>query len=83
MNINKLPQQIRAKIKNNVEKIETLNSAELLDYSKQLQKQDIDTNVSDYLFQAIDKRRDSFNTVKKTTECRDSEMIKEFQRVKR
>jgi len=85
MNIDKLPKQIKQKLKSNVQKIATLKSSELLDYSKalRLQKDEIGLNVYGYLLNAIDERRDSFNTVKKTSECRDSEMIKEFQKVKR
>jgi len=78
--MNTLPQQIRQKLKSNIQKIETLNSSELLEYSKTLQrkKDEIGIEVCDYLFEAIDARRDTFNIAQKSVECRDSEMVSKF-----
>ncbi len=83
MNIEKLPQEDRKRIKAHEAKIGELNSAELLDYSKALQRQKslIGVNVCNYLFEAIDARTKQLNTQSiKVVQCRDRDMVKQFQK---
>ena len=81
MNIEKLPQDIRKKLQANISKINTLNSTELLEYSKTLRalKDEIDQSTREYLFQAIDARCEAINSgLDIKAKCRDKEMIEEF-----
>ena len=81
MNLEKLPQEIRVKIKAHLSKINTLSSTELFSYSKELKhlKDEIGSNVSEYLFKAVHLRTLSINSgldVKR--ECCNQKMIKDF-----
>ena len=81
MNINKLPLEDRQKIKANINKIAKLNSSELLSYSKLLnaQKDNINTNVRNFLFEAIDARTDTINsTSMQVIESENDRMVKMF-----
>ena len=83
MNINQLNQDDRKRIRLNENKIKTLSSTELLEYSKSLQglKDDLGTNVSDYLFIAIDRRIDVINSnSEQRQENKNQKMIREFKR---
>lgn len=63
MNVDKLPQDIRKKIKANTDKINTLSSTELLEYSRDLYhlKADLGTNVWNYLFECVEVRKNDLN----------------------
>ncbi len=81
MNINKLPLEDRQKIKANINKIAKLNSSELLSYNKLLnaQKDNINTNVRNFLFEAIDARTDTINsTSMQVIESENDRMVKMF-----
>lgn len=81
MNINKLPLEDRQKIKANINKIAKLNSSELLAYSKLLnaQKDNINTNVRNFLFEAIDARTDTINnTSMQVIKSENDRMVKMF-----
>ena len=64
MNIKKLPRDIQQKIKKHEDKISTLNSAELLSYSKSLRalKDVLEVNVCNYLFEVINERTKLINS---------------------
>lgn len=81
MNTEKLPQDIRKKLQANVAKINTLNSTELLEYSKTLRalKDEIDQDTMEFLFCCVDKRIEAINSgLDIKAKCRDKEMIEAF-----
>jgi len=81
--LNKQPREIQTKINAHLRKIATLNSTELLDYSKSLNglKSEIDTNTRDYLFEAVWARTDSINSgVDKIMKCKYDKMVKDFKK---
>ncbi|MEA2090968.1 MAG: hypothetical protein U9O83_01220 [Campylobacterota bacterium] len=81
--LDKLPQDIRLKLNKNVEKIQTLNSAELLNYSKDLHqlKDDIDTNTRNFLFEVIGKRTEYLNQgIRQEAECKLTRAVKKFKK---
>ena len=83
MNISKLPKEIQLKIKAHQDKISELSSAELLEYSKNLYKikEDLGKEVTDFLFNEIDKRTAYLNSGhEKVKVCADAEMIKKFKK---
>lgn len=87
MKLKKLPQDIRNKVKSHKEKINTLNSSELFEYSKCLmvQKDLIGEDVTKYLFDVIDSRTkeiNSMDTVKKQV-TDDENMINKFLKGKK
>lgn len=85
MNLEKLPQDIQKKIKAHQEKINALNSTELLDYAKMLKQQNnvIGSEVSDHLFKAIDERRKHINSGADTKqECKLQKAVRDFKRGK-
>ena len=81
MNTDKLPQEIRAKIKKNLIKIESLNSSELLAYSKTLNanKESIDINTRNFLYEAIEARQAIINgNQEAVVKNKETAMIKNF-----
>ena len=81
MEINKLPQEIRQKIKKHMEVINTLNSTKLLEYSKRLNrlKKELGVSVVEYLFDSIQLRTLAINSgIKEQQECEQQKMIKNF-----
>jgi hypothetical protein len=83
MNLNKLNQEIKQKIKAHKSKIKTLNSKELLDYSIALNrsKEDISLEVRQYLLLAIDNRKEVINSNSEVKEqCKMDKMVREFKR---
>ena len=85
MNILKMPKDIQLKIKANTAKIKTLNSLELLNYSKALHSmKDIDLDTKAYLFEQINERSKYLNAGHdKKNECRYDKMVKKFGKIKR
>ena len=86
MILSKLPKEIRLKIEKNIEKINTFNSSELLNYSKALrqQKSDVGINIYNYLLKAIDARRDTINNASDVkSKCKDADMVKKFLKERR
>ena len=74
------PQDIQRKIKDNEEKISTLSTSELLEYSKSLYKLELENDITDHLFNKIDERRKFLNSrSERVLKCKDSEMIKKFK----
>jgi len=81
MNLKKLPQDIRTKVRANLNKINSCNSKELFEYSKTLNaiKDDLGLEVSEYLFKAIDDRTAMINSgLEKKREYENQKMIKKF-----
>lgn len=86
IDINKLPKDIKQKLQNNLNKINSLNSKELLDYSKLLKQQSkqIGKDVSDYFFNAIDERTKAINDgLDKKKVCELEEAVKKFIKQKK
>ena len=81
LEINKLPQDIRSKIKRHMDKIKTLDSKELLDYSIALNdsKEDIELDVRNYLLNAVALRTNTINSGQDVViKCKEEQMIKNF-----
>lgn len=80
LQINKLPQEIRTKIKAHMDKIKTLSSTQLLEYSKTLNdSEEIDIDVKLYLFDAISLRTVKINSgFDVVQQCKYDQMVKDF-----
>ena len=61
LNLNKLPQDERTKIKKQEKEIATLNSADLLTYSKGLKAKGYEENVNEHLFEVVHARSVEIN----------------------
>ena len=81
--INKLSKAERIKLKPEVDEISKLNSTQLFEYSKALNKKKakLRSEVIEYLFGAIELRTEAINCgLKKNEENRLDKMIKNFKK---
>ena len=85
INIEKLPNDIKLKLRKHLDKINSFNSSELLNYSKDLKKlsKQLGKDVEDFLFDAIDERTKSINSgLDKKKVCELQEAVEKFNKQK-
>lgn len=81
LDIKHQPLEIRQKIKAHMDKIKTLNSTQLLEYSLGLNdsKDDIGLDVRDYLLNAVALRTNTINAgFDVVQQCKYDQMVKDF-----
>lgn len=83
MNIKSFPKDTKQKLKIIETKISTMNSHELLEYSKNVraEKSFLGDGEYDYILGVIDKRRKDINSgMDKKEECKMKKMVRDFMR---